>query len=88
MIYESNLIIRCNDLKKNGDKGVLIKAAKYNQSNLLDIPTIGTKTLNLLKQYDYEGIFIEKSNCIIIDKDATIDIADNNNLFISTFEKN
>ena len=84
----NNLIIRCNDLKKNGDKGVLIKAAKYDQSNLLDIPTIGTKTLNLLKKFDYEGIFIEKSNCIIIDKDATIDVADRNNLFISTFEKN
>ena len=36
------LIIRCNDFKKNGDKGVLIKASKYNQSNILDIPTIGT----------------------------------------------
>ena len=39
-----NLILRCNDLKRSGDKWVLFKASKYNQSRILDIPTIG-KTL-------------------------------------------
>jgi len=82
-----NLILRCKDLKKNGDKGVLFKASKYNQSNTLDIPTIGTETLNLLIKNDYEGVFIEKNNCIIIDKNETINLANSNNLFISTFEK-
>ena len=60
----------------------------YNQSNILDIPTIGKETLNLLIKNDYEGIFIEKNNCIIIDKSETINLANSNNLFISTFEKN
>jgi len=82
-----NLIIRCKELKKNGDKGVLIKASKYNQSNILDLPTIGTQTLSLLIKNNYEGVFIEKNNCIIIDKNETINLANSNNLFISTFEK-
>ena len=82
-----NLIIRCKNLKKSGDKGVLIKAAKYNQSNILDIPAIGPETLRLLIKNDYEGIFIEKNNCIIIDKNETISLANSHNLFISTFEK-
>ena len=81
------LITRCNDLKKNGDKGVLIKASKYNQSNILDIPTIGLQTLKLLIQNDYEGVFIEKNHCLIIDQDEVINLANANNLFISTFEK-
>tara|TARA_B100001175_G_C19418532_1_gene594869 strand:- start:35 stop:850 length:816 start_codon:yes stop_codon:yes gene_type:complete len=81
------LIIRCNELKKNGDKGVLIKASKYNQSNILDIPTIGSHTLELLIKYEYEGLFIEKNNCLIIDLDETINLANSCNLFISTFEK-
>ena len=81
------LIIRCADLKTNGDKGVLIKASKYNQSNILDIPTIGKKTLELLIENDYEGVFIEKQNCLIIDKDETINLANSKNLFISTFDK-
>ena len=42
-----NLIIRCQDYKKSGDKGILVKFAKYNQSNILDIPTIGEKTIQL-----------------------------------------
>ena len=83
-----NLIIRCKDLKKNGDSGVLIKASKYNQSNILDIPTIGVKTINLLVKNKYEGVFIENNKCIIIDKTETIHLANANNLFISTFEKN
>ena len=83
-----NLISRCKELKKKGDKGIVFKASKYNQSNILDIPTIGKETLNLLIKNDYEGIFIEKNNCIIIDKNETINLANSNNLFISTFEKN
>ena len=65
-----------------------MQASKYNQSNILDIPTIGKQTLNLLMKNDYEGIFIEKNKCIIIDKNETINLANQNNLFISTFEKN
>ena len=81
------LIKRCNELKKTGDKGVLIKASKYNQSNILDVPTIGSQTLKLLIENDYGGVFIEKNNCLIIDQDEVINLANNNNLFISTFEK-
>lgn len=81
------LIKRCNELKKTGDKGVLIKASKYNQSNILDVPTIGTHTLKLLIENDYEGVFIEKNNCLIIDQDEVINLANISNLFISTFEK-
>ena len=83
-----NLILRCKDLKKNGDRGILFKASKYNQSNILDRPTIGKETLNLLIKNNYEGVFIEKNNCIIIDKNETINLANSNNLFISTFVKN
>ena len=62
----NNLIIRCNDLKKKGDKGILVKLSKYKQSNIIDIPTIGEQTINLLKVYDYEGIYIEKNNQVSV----------------------
>ena len=81
------LIIRCNNLKKSGDKGILVKLSKYNQSNILDIPTIGKNTIKVLSLNDYEGIFLEKNHCIILDKDETINIANNNNIFISTCNK-
>ena len=63
-----NLITRCKDYKKSGDRGVLVKFSKYNQSNILDIPTIGQNTIKLLKDCDYEGLYLEKDRCLIVDK--------------------
>ena len=82
-----NLITRCKDYKRSGDKGVLVKFSKYNQSNILDIPTIGENTVRLLKDCDYEGLYLEKDRCLIIDKDKTIDLANQYKIFISTCNK-
>ena len=81
------LMLRCKDYKKSGDRGILVKFAKYNQSNILDIPTIGEKTIKLLKECDYEGIFLEKNSCLIIDKEKTVDLANQYKVFISTCNK-
>jgi UDP-2,3-diacylglucosamine hydrolase len=82
-----NLIIRCKDYKSSGDKGILVKFSKYNQSNILDIPTIGEKTIRLLKDHDYDGLYLEKDGCLIIDKEKTIDLANQYKIFISTCNK-
>ncbi len=82
-----SLMIRCKDYKKSGDRGILVKFSKYNQSNILDIPTIGEKTVKLLKDCNYEGVFLEKNTCLIIDKEKTIDLANQYNIFISTCNK-
>jgi len=82
-----NLITRCKNYKKSGDKGILVKFSKYNQSNILDIPTIGENTIRLLKDCDYEGLYLEKDRCLIIDKEKTIDLANQYKIFISTCNK-
>ena len=82
-----NLMIRCKDYKKSGDKGILVKFSKYNQSNILDIPTIGEKTVQLLKNCNYEGMYLEKDSCLIIDKEKTLDLANQYKVFISTCNK-
>jgi len=81
------LIKRCANYKKSGDNGVLVKFSKYKQSNILDIPTIGEKTLKLLKECNYEGVYLEKDSCLIIDKEKTIDLANQYKLFISSCNK-
>ena len=81
------LIIRCEKYKKVGDKGVLIKLSKYNQHSELDVPTIGLETIKNLHLYNYEGLFIEKNKCIIIEKDKIIDYCNINNIFLSTVNK-
>ena len=82
-----NLILRCKNLKKSGDRGILLKCTKYNQSKTLDIPSIGEKTINLLSSNNYEGVFLEKNNCLILEKQKTIELANKNNIFISTCTK-
>ena len=81
------LIKRCSKYKKKGDKGVLVKLCKYNQSHILDIPTVGLNTMKLLKKYNYEGIYLEQNRCLILDKDKVIKYADSNNIFIATINK-
>ena len=59
-----------------------------NQSNLIDIPLIGLDTMKNLKKYNYEGVFLQKNKCLILDKKKIIDYASQNNLFISSVELN
>ena len=81
------LIKRCFKYKKKGDKGILLKLSKYNQDSILDIPVIGIRTVINLKDYKYEGIFLEKNKCIIIDKKEVVDFCNSNNIFISCVKK-
>lgn len=81
------LIKRCSNYRKKGDRGILLKLGKYNQHNILDLPTIGINTLINIKEYSYEGIFFERNECIILDKEKIIDFCNKNNLFFSSTKK-
>ena len=82
------LIQRCKEYKRKGDKGILFKFSKKNQSNLIDIPLIGLNTLKNLKKNNYEGIYLQKNKCLILDKKTIIDYANANKIFISSVELN
>ena len=82
-IWKILLIKRCANYKRKGENGILLKLIKYKQDKRLDLPTIGIKTIKLLKKYNYEGIFIQKKYCIIIEKDKVIKFANKNNIFIA-----
>lgn len=79
-----NLIKRCFNYKRKGDKGILFKFSKKNQSSLIDIPLIGLNTIKNIKKYKYEGIYLEKNKCLIVDKDKIIEYANKNKIFISS----
>ena len=74
-------------IKKYFLPDIPIKLSKYLQHSNLDVPTIGIKTLKQIKQYNYEGVFIEKNNCVILEKEKMIDYCNENNLFLSTLNK-
>ena len=70
-----------------GDNGILIKLSKHKQNSVLDIPAIGLNTVKMIKKYNYEGIFLEKNKCIIIEKEKVINFCNLNKIFISSIEK-
>ncbi|PQM61300.1 MAG: hypothetical protein CL523_02290 [Actinomycetales bacterium] len=80
------LLQRCFNYKRKGDKGILLKFAKINQSNLIDIPLIGIETIFNLKKYNYEGVYLQKNKCLILDKNKIIEYANKNNLFVSSVD--
>tara|TARA_B100001057_G_scaffold468220_1_gene527161 strand:- start:383 stop:1195 length:813 start_codon:yes stop_codon:yes gene_type:complete len=82
------LLKRCLDYKRKEDNGVLLKFSKQNQSNLIDIPLIGLDTIKNLKKYNYEGVFLQKNKCLVLDKKKIINYANENKLFISSVELN
>ena len=41
-----------------------------------------------IKKYNYEGIFLEKNKCIILEKERVIKFCNLNNIFISSTIKN
>ena len=82
------LLKRCSDYKRAKDYGILFKFSKQNQSNLIDIPLIGLNTIKNIKKYNYEGVYLHKNKCLILDKKKIIDYANKHNLFISTVELN
>ena len=83
-----NLLKRCFEYKRKGDKGILLKFTKKDQSNLIDIPLIGLDTIKNIKKYNYEGIFLEQNKCIILDKEQVIDYARKNKIFVTSVDLN
>ena len=80
------LLQRCFSYKRKGDKGILLKFSKKNQSNLIDIPLIGIETIFNLKKYNYEGVYLQKNKCLILDKNKIIEYVNKNNLFVSSVD--
>ena len=60
----------------------LYQCSEYNQNTRIDLPVVGLNTVHLLKKYDYEGIFLEKNNCILLEKTKVINYCNKSSLFI------
>ena len=80
------LIKRYSSLKKEGEKGVLIKILKTNQDTRVDLPTIGARTVQNAAKSGFAGIAISASTTQILDKTKTIAVADHLGLFIEAVD--
>ena len=77
------LIARCAILRKKTYGGVLVKVLKPNQDTRFDIPSIGPETIINLSNFKYNGVAIETSSVIIIDRHSTLEFANEYSTFIA-----
>lgn len=65
-----------------GQGGVLVKLTKPSQDHRVDLPTIGVRTVEGAVAAGLAGIAVEAGAAMIMDRDATIRLADEKGLFI------
>jgi DUF1009 family protein len=76
------MIARCTQLRRAGPAGVLVKIAKPQQDNRYDLPTVGPKTIEMLKKAGLRGMAVEAGRSLLLEREKTIAAADAEGLFI------
>ena len=80
------LIERCGTYQRKGVGGVLVKLRKPQQDMRIDLPTIGTKTIENLHSAGMRGIAIHAGNALIVNEAEVITLADKYSMFICGIE--
>ncbi len=80
------LIERCGKLQRQGSKGILVKQSKWQQERRVDLPTVGSKTIDNLIKADLRGLVIEAGHTLMLEKQKMIDMADAAGLFITCIQ--
>ena len=76
------LIKRCGAYQRKGVGGVLVKLRKPQQDMRIDLPTIGTRTIEALHQAGMRGIAIHAGNALMVNEPEVLALADKYGMFI------
>lgn len=76
------LIKRCGTYQRKGVGGVLIKLRKPQQDMRIDLPTIGTRTIENLHQAGMRGVALHTGNALMVNEEEVIALADKYGMFI------
>jgi len=67
-------------------RGVLVKAPKPNQERRIDLPVVGTRTVELAAAGGLVGIAVEAGGALILRKEKLVSRADELGMFVMAFE--
>ena len=77
------LINRCTKLQfPKGERAVLVKMKKQNQSTKIDLPAFGIETVNNLAKAGFAGVALQAGYCLIINQKEVLKAADAKGIFI------
>ena len=72
-------------LRMQGPHGVFVKAAKRGQDQRLDMPTVGSKTIEAARRAELRGIALAAGQVLIAEREAFLRAADAAGLFVVGF---
>ncbi len=78
----NELIKRCKDLHREGPGGILIKLVKPTQDRRVDLPTIGSETVQLAIDNGLRGLAIQAKSVQVLQRKEAIELADKHGIFI------
>lgn len=76
------LITRTADYVRKGKSPVLVKLRKPQQDMRIDLPTIGTRTIENAHQSGFKGIAVHAGNTLIVNEEEVIKLANKYGMFI------
>lgn len=76
------LINRCGTYRRKGLGGVLVKLRKPNQDMRIDLPTIGTKTIENAYKAGLRGVAVHTGNALIVNEEDVIKLANKYKMFV------
>ncbi len=71
-----------DNLKRGGEKGVLVKAAKEGQDLRVDMPTIGPDTIRGVAKAGLAGLFIAAGGVIVLEQEEVERLVREHDLFL------
>ncbi|WP_010297306.1 LpxI family protein [Candidatus Odyssella thessalonicensis] len=81
------LISRTQEYKRSGRSPILVKMAKPQQDLKVDLPTIGLETVSQCVKASFAGIAVQAGKTQFLHRDKSIQLANQNNIFIIGFEE-
>lgn len=76
------LVLRCADYTRKGKAPILVKLRKPQQDMRIDLPTIGTRTVENAHQCGFKGIAVHAGNTLIVNEAEVIKLANKYGMFI------
>lgn len=80
------LILRAGALKREGSAPILVKTPKPSQSHLVDLPTIGPKTVENARTAGLRGLAFQAGGTILLERETTIAAAEAAGIFLLAFD--
>lgn len=77
------MLARCADLQGDAAGGVLVKLPKPGQERRVDLPTIGSSTIDRAAAAGLHGIAVEAGGTLLVDRDVLVKDADAAGLFVT-----